>query len=285
MQKIRPWLGIILSLMLIALCITPQAQSLLKLPPYKRLVVGETGTIYLHLPESLKDRIEMQLVNPAQSVFALPQDPPITISANSSGYEIIALRPGKVNVKLKLLGYIPIKSMALETLPTRRVVAGGHSIGVILQSKGVMVVGYAPVTDGTGKKVCPAREQGVEIGDVIYQLNDRPLHSEGELAELIDKDEIVTLGIKRGDKKISIRVQGAYCPETNRCRVGLYVRDGVIGVGTLTYWEPDSKVFAALGHVIVDADTKQQIDVLRGELLVLPFRGLNRVKQGNRAKK
>jgi len=285
LQRIRPWLGIALSLLLIALCITPQAQSLLNLPQYQRLVVGESSTISLPLPEKLKDKIEMQVINPSRSVFAAPQDPPVTISSNSSGYEILALKPGKVNVKLKLLGYIPLKSMAVETLPTKRVVAGGHSIGVILQSKGIMVVGYAPVSDSEGKKAYPARDQGVEIGDIIYQVDGQPLHSESELARIIDEKKSVLLGVKRGSKKLSITVRSTYCPETNRCRIGLYVRDGVVGVGTLTFWEPDSKIFAALGHVIIDADTKQQIDVLQGKIVSASIQGIKPGKPGQPGEK
>ena len=75
MQRIRPWLGIALSLLLIALCITPQAQSLLNLPQYQRLVVGESSTISLPLPEKLKDKIEMQVISPSRSVFAAPRSP------------------------------------------------------------------------------------------------------------------------------------------------------------------------------------------------------------------
>jgi stage IV sporulation protein B len=57
---------------------------------------------------------------------------------------------------MKLLGYIPLKSIAVEALPNKRVVVGGHSIGVMLQSRGIMVVGFAPISQTDGSKVYPA---------------------------------------------------------------------------------------------------------------------------------
>ena len=115
----------------------------------------------------------MQVAKPSRSVFATPYESPVLINRNSSGYEIVALKPGKVDVNLKLLGYIPLKSMAVEAIPPRRVVVGGHSIGVT-QSM-IMVVGFAPMISSDGAKMCPARDEGVEIGDVILSVNNRTI--------------------------------------------------------------------------------------------------------------
>ena len=59
----------------------------------------------------------------------------------------------------------------------------------------------------------------------------------------------------------------SYCLETNRHRIGLYVRDGITGVGTLTFWDPQTGYYAALGHIIIDADTKKSINVLEGKII------------------
>lgn len=248
---------------------TPQAKMVLGLPEYQRLVVGESSSISLSLPNIMAGKINLEIKDPASSVLALPYDPPITVNKEESGFKIVALKPGKVDMQLKLWGYIPLRSIAIESIANQRVVVGGHSIGVILQSKGIMVVGFAPILSTTGHKEFPARDEGLEIGDLIMKANNKQVDSENDLARIIDEtgDKDVTLLIKRSGKNISIAVPTAYCPETNRHRIGLYVRDGIAGVGTLTFWDPKTKNYAALGHIIIDADTKKGIDVLRGKIV------------------
>lgn len=269
MKRIRPVLGIIISLFLLAVCITPQARTILSLPANQKVVVGQTCLIPVKLPPQLDNKIEMKVLRPSQSVFAAPQESPITVSHNADGYQIIGVKPGIVDIEFKLLGIIPIKSISVEALPTRRLIPGGHSIGVVLKSKGIMVVGYAPVRNADGQKSYPAREQGVELGDLILQANAKTVNTEEDLARAIDeeKGQLTTLTVKRKNETLSIPVKAQFCPETNRYRIGLYVRDGVVGVGTLSFWDPESKGFGALGHIILDADTKQGIDVLQGKIV------------------
>jgi stage IV sporulation protein B len=267
--NIRTCIGVFLAAILLVTCFSPGARMVLDLPEHKTLVVGESSAIKLSIPDQLKDKIQMQVAKPSRSVFATPYESPVLVNRNSSGYEIVALKPGKADVNLKLLGYIPLKSMAVEAIPPRRVVPGGHSIGVLLQSKGIMVVGFAPMISSDGAKMCPARDEGVEIGDVILSVNGRSINSENDLARVIDvnKDNSISLKIKRREDVINVPVKPYYCAETNRYRIGLYVRDGVVGVGTLTFWEPANKQFAALGHIIIDADTRQGIDVMQGRIV------------------
>jgi len=286
-RKIRPAIGIILALAFLTICFTPQARTMLSLPSYQRMVVGESNQIAIELPALLSSKVDLQVIRPTESVFASFQDPPVVVNREGDNYEITALRPGKVDVQLKLLGYIPIKSMAIESLPTRRLVAGGHSIGVLLQSRGIMVVGFAPVVDKKGEKQYPARDEGIEIGDLIYQIDGETVNSENDLARIIDdkKSEAVSLSIKRRGKFINVPVVPVPCSETGRYRIGLYVRDGIVGVGTLSFWDPDTNQYAALGHIIVDADTRQGIDVLQGKIVSASIQAIKRGKPGQPGEK
>ncbi|MBC7074758.1 MAG: SpoIVB peptidase [Syntrophomonadaceae bacterium] len=287
MGKMRPVLGIILSVLFLAICFLPQTQAILSLPCHQKIVVGESKEISFNLPDKIADNIEMQIMSHSESVFAAPQDPPVVVHRNASGYEITALKPGEVDIELKILGCIPIKSIAVQSMPTRRVVAGGHSIGVLLQSRGVMVVGFAPVTVENGEKKYPARDQGIRIGDLITEVNGNVLTGEDELAKLVDgsKGKEIILTVKRQEKELTIPVQAAYCPETQRYRIGLYVRDGIVGVGTLTFWEPETKRFAALGHLIIDADTKQGIELLKGKIVSASIHTVKPAKPGKPGEK
>lgn len=271
MLRCRQAVGIILASLFICLCFTPQVRTFLSLPGYQKMVVGESSKISLDLPGTLNEKIEMCVIGPSRSVFASPQDPPVVINKSAAGYRILALRPGEADIQIKLLGYIPLKSIKVQSVAPQRVVVGGHSIGVMLKSNGIMVVGFAPVVQNDGSKKYPARDKGVEIGDLILKVNGKPVSSETDLANCIDSATVsnqeLTLQIKRHKKNVSVEVKPVYCSETQRNRIGLYVRDGVVGVGTMTFWDPDTREYAALGHIIIDTDTRQGIDVLRGKIV------------------
>lgn len=287
MKRYRPYIGIITASLFLALCLSPQVRTVLSMPEKQKLIVGEDNSISIKLPQGLQEKIDLKVAGSSRSIFTLGKDPTITINRSGSTYEITALKPGKTEVSLNIFEYMPIKSIQIEALPTKRVVVGGHSIGVMLQSRGIMVVGFAPVMDSRGTKSYPAREQGVEIGDRIFKINGQSVDSENDLARIIDgqKDHELKVSLKRRGKNIIVPVKPLLCPETNRYRIGLYVRDGVVGLGTLTFWDPDTRQFAALGHVIVDADTKQGIDVLKGRVVSASIQTIKPGKPGRPGEK
>jgi stage IV sporulation protein B len=287
LNKYRTYIGIIISLIFLLLCFSSQGRLILSLPDKHRMVVGERNTIDINLPRQLKTQFEIQIPGTSQSVLASPQNAPVSITKNDKGYEIAALKPGKVELQLKLLGYIPLKSIAIETMAPKRVIPGGHSIGVLLQSKGIMVVGFAPVVRENGDKVYPARDKGVQIGDLILAVNGQEVKDETDLAQIVDasRNSELELRIKRKDKYLTVPVNAQLCPETQRYRIGLYVRDGVVGVGTLTFWDPETWNYAALGHIILDADTRQGIDVLKGKIVSASIQTIKAGKPGKPGEK
>jgi len=287
LKRIRPAMGIILSCLFVALCLSPQVKALLLVPANQRMVVGETSLVDINLPEKWQEKIQMKVTRSSRSIFATREDPAVTVTRRASGYEIAALKPGKADVKVNLWGYIPIKSIEVEAVPARRVVVGGHSIGVFLQSQGIMVVGFAPVIGLNGDKLYPARDQGMEIGDLIIKVDDQAVATETDLARAIDDkgENEVKLAIRRRDKEMIIPVKAVHCAETERFRIGLYVRDGVVGVGTLTFWDPETHQYAALGHIIVDADTKQGINVGQGKVVSAAIQTVKPGKPGHPGEK
>ncbi len=173
-------------------------------------------------------------------------------------------------VSYKLFGLFPFKSSQIEVMPSMKLLPGGQSIGVTLQAKGVMIVGQAPVLKKDGTKIFPAKEVGIETGDTIISINDQEVHSDQDVADIINeagKSQMsVTLRIKHQNQIIDKNVKTIYCEESKRYRIGLFVRDEAAGVGTLTFIDPISKKYGALGHVINDADTNQRIEVSNGRI-------------------
>lgn len=269
LQKYRKIAGLILTFLFLIFIISPQVKNVIYLPDNHRMVVGEASLFKLSFPKMLDEKLELSLSNASKSVFTDEDKIPIQIKKNIDGYEIIALNPGKTELSLKLWGAIPIKKMEVESIAKRRLIPGGHSIGVLLQSKGIMVVGFASIQLNEDDKSYPAKDAGIEIGDLILKINGEKINNENELAQIIDEktDNTLNIEIKRADKYYNVAVKTKYCSETQRNRIGLYIRDGVSGVGTLSFWDPVSKEYAALGHIIMDSDTRQGIEVENGVIL------------------
>lgn len=147
-------------------------------------------------------------------------------------------------IALFLMMILPITTKAYAD----KIIPGGENIGIEINSEGVLVVGFYKV-NGSYNKGNP----NINIGDYIIKVNDQEINSINELVSVIDKevkDEKVSLTIKRDNQIMDIDFEvkmsdGIY-------KTGLYVKDRISGIGTVTYIDPESKVYGALGHEIVN---------------------------------
>lgn len=150
--------------------------------------------------------------------------------------------------------------VSYEDFMQREVLAGGQSVGILLQTKGASVVGYAPVESKDGGSLSSGKEAGIKVGDFITAVNDQPVSTDDEIAEIIDKcgksEQNVVLDVERNGSSLKLNVAPIYSDETDTYRIGLYIRDNTAGVGTMTFYEPQSGVFGALGHKIENLSDK-----------------------------
>jgi len=103
--------------------------------------------------------------------------------------------------------------------------------------------------------------------------------------ELGQKGTPITFLIQRNQDQIVIPVNPVYCQETGRYRVGLYIRDSAAGVGTLTFYEPNTRIYGALGHVIADAETNHQIAKGEGKIINASIQGIQQARRGQPGEK
>ncbi|MBO7668680.1 MAG: SpoIVB peptidase [Firmicutes bacterium] len=134
----------------------------------------------------------------------------------------------------------------------RTVYAGGQSIGVLLETEGLTVVGISPVTTDAGESVTPASDAGLMIGDLITAVDGVRVRGNGEITELLARagsggESCRVEYLRQGEPGVA-EIDPVYCTSCDSWRIGLYVRDDAAGVGTLTFWDPESGVFGALGH-------------------------------------
>ena len=183
----------------------------------------------------------------------------------------IAVKPGRLYLRLKLFGLIPVRQLAVDIISPVSVVPGGHSIGILVQPQGLMVVGRALIRKAGDQEADPAGQAGIRIGDLITKVNGREAVSEEQVQEEINqsgqKGKTIVLEVKRDKKIFMLRIKAIFCPETKRYRIGLFIKDSAAGIGTLTFYEPLSKSFGALGHSINNLNTNQQMDLARGKIV------------------
>ncbi|NPV70882.1 MAG: SpoIVB peptidase [Firmicutes bacterium] len=207
-----------------------------------------------------------------------------------TGFSVVPLAKGRANLEFRLFGVIPLKRLLVDVLPSLRLFPGGHSIGVLIHAQGVLVTGLAPVTTAAGKTIYPARDAGVEVGDMVLEVCGEKVRSDAHISALIDeagrKNAEATLLLRKKDgREALVRVTPLICRDSGKYRIGMWVRDSAAGVGTLTFYEPSTGVFGALGHVITDDETDRPIDVRDGRIVKATVTGIEEGRRGQPGEK
>lgn len=152
---------------------------------------------------------------------------------------------------------IPIKQAAVTEQERRYVIPGGEPFGIKVTSDGVMVVSTA---DGS-----PAKKAGLKEGDVITSVNGAEVFTNYELSEAIRLSEgCAEIVYERGGSEISTSVEPTLTG--GEPKIGAWVRDSAAGIGTLTFVDPQSRMFGGLGHSVSDISTGNAIPLRSGEI-------------------
>lgn len=177
-----------------------------------------------------------------------------------------------LRVEFDGFGLFPMKEVELNTQETVYLMPGGHSIGVLLRSQGIMVVGFSPVIVSQDQVCYPAKSAGMKTGDLILSVNGLKADSDDHLRTLIAQESSdgkdLDFVVEREGKEQLVKVTPEFCSETKSYRIGLFVRDNAGGVGTLTFYDQNSGVYGALGHVVTNGKSSQPIHIAQGRLLL-----------------
>ena len=197
--------------------------------------------------------------------------------------------PGEMSISLKLFGLIPYKQVNVSVVEEKYLYPGGQSIGVLLRTQGVLVVGSSPIIAANGKEVNPAEESGIELGDIIVKVNDQTVITDDQLAELVNdcgaKGEEIVLTINRAQSEKKIKIAPVFCTESQKWRIGLLVRDNAGGVGTLSFIDPQSGSYGALGHMVSENNTGEMLDISMGKLIKADIEDIVKSERGTPGEK
>ena len=187
----------------------------------------------------------------------------------------------KENYEVSLLNKFTIKTIEANVIPKTKVIPVGVTVGLKLHTNGVLVVGMSEIKDINNTKIKPYESSKIQEGDMIIEANGTPITSTNDLIKTVNLSNGNNVNIKyvRDDEVYVDEIKPTQTSE-EEYKLGLWVRDTAAGIGTISFYDPDSKMFAALGHGIMDIDTGELLEIANGEIVTTNILSINKSQKG-----
>ena len=188
------------------------------------------------------------------------------------------LKKTLINLLLLLNLLLPYQVFAYSDY----ILAGGQNIGIELNSNGVLIVGTYLING-----IDNAKNANLQTGDKIIAINGEKIHSIEEMLSTINKqDDISEIEItyQRGSNILTTKLN-LIMDKEQIYKTGLYVKDSINGVGTLTFIDPNTKIYGALGHEIIEKTTGQRLEIKSGKIYSSIVTGITPSGEGNPGEK
>ncbi|MCR4615636.1 MAG: SpoIVB peptidase [Clostridiales bacterium] len=197
-----------------------------------------------------------------------------------TGLSADAKNKTRYEADIKVLNVFPIKSSTVTVTKRTYVVPGGDVFGIRLYTKGVIIARLDSVTTAQGN-ISPAKAAGLKSGDTILSINGTQISRRSQVSEMIEKSmgEKVVLKILRGGKETDLTMTPAKSTD-GKYKLGIWVRDSSAGIGTLTFYDNYTGIFAGLGHAVCDVDTGEILPLSKGEALTARVNGCYKGSHG-----
>lgn len=192
---------------------------------------------------------------------------------------------GVKKLTLNLFDKLPLKSINVSVLPKNKVIPVGNIAGVKLYTSGVLVVGMSEIEGKDNRRYKPYENTGIKEGDTITKINNKSISSTDDLIDNVNKSNGDTIEVTyiQNEQKKECSITPVKTNE-NEYKIGLWVRDSAAGVGTVTFYEPSTKTFGALGHGIADIDTGELLNIASGEFVTTRILNITKGEKGNPGK-
>ena len=253
--------GVVLSVFLALGYFSPLQQTLRTMPDTLALTQGQVQS--LQLPPQLQLTAEGNLA---------------VSSSEDETLQLVSETAGAGELMLSLMGVIPLKKVEVSISPEKRLIPGGSALGVAMRTDGVLVVGTSDLSNAAS----PATLCGIRPGDVLRTVNGEKIMSSQQLTELIARlgEKPLPVEYAREGTVFTTTMTPRLDESTGTVRIGAWVRDSTAGVGTLSFYDPDTGRYAALGHAITDGDTGAVLTVSQGQILKADVVAVQRGQKG-----
>ncbi len=185
-------------------------------------------------------------------------------------------------VTLKLFGTIPIKDVSITSIDKPVLIAGGNPFGIKMLTKGVMIVDLSTV-DTLNGKVSPAKNCGIVEGDIILEINEEKIYSIDDVQNAVKNSNgnDLSITLNRKNSILNVVLSPKYSLSDASYKAGIWLRDSAAGIGTITFYDPNTETFGGLGHPICDVDTGQILPLQSGEVVNVNIKGVKRGEPKN----
>lgn len=270
------WLGVALVLIFFTFqCLF----ELISLPGNLRLSPGQKITLSVHYPLCFYTNKENEPHQPVE----VSKIAPAHIHSIANNIILNYKTTQKFDVELRIFGKIPVKELHIEVSNPTLVIPGGQAIGVLFSSKGVVVVGHLPVKGIDQKIHYPAKEAGIQVGDILLAINNVPVDRIEDVEFFLkyyqQANHYLKLTLRHQGKNKTIKIKPILCSPGNdltnkRYMLGIYIEDPAAGVGTLSFYDPRTRRFAGLGHRIAELPGSKGLVLQRGEIVLASINGI-----------
>lgn len=170
-------------------------------------------------------------------------------------------------IDYKLFDMFTIKSLRVTVVEPDRYFAGGNSLGFSLQSKGVILIGGNYILSNKGI-MKPFENSGLQSGDIITEIDGVEINSVEDINTILkDYDgRELNLTVNRNGNIMNVGILPALDKMTNEYKLGLWVKEDAVGIGTLTFVNATTRRFGSLGHAITENGSSDPISISGGNI-------------------
>ena len=247
------------------------------IPDTIRLEKGETGNFDFDLP--ITGELKQEGIEVFGNQSPTVDSEKIKLDLNQS-FSLKSQQQGNYVMSCKLFGLFQIKDVSVEVMDKAQVVPCGVPVGIYVKTDGVLIIGTGNVVGSDGMSHEPAANL-VKSGDYVKTVNEQVIETKEDLVEKINQcqGEPVILGILREEEYIDLKVEPVKTDE-DEYKLGIWVRDDLAGVGTLTFYDEQGD-YGALGHPVSDMDTGIKVNMSEGSLYEAEIAGITKGEKGN----
>lgn len=188
----------------------------------------------------------------------------------------VSVEESERQCQLRLFGFIPIKEVEVTAVDRPVLIPGGNPFGILIRSEGVLVVSLGEVDSEQGL-ICPAADAGIKKGDLLLEIDGEEIRSNSDIARKISRaPDGAEVLLRRDGEEFTVELTPAYSCGAGEYKAGMYVRDSCAGIGTVTFYDPESGGFGGLGHPVCDSDTGLAVTISDGESVGVSVTGVVR---------
>lgn len=220
------------------------------------VIFSVAGYAEIRIPDEITTYEERKLSTSGVFHFETSQKTESNETSVAENYEL----------DVSLFKIIPLRKTKVYVGNRRYVSLGGEVIGLKMYSSGVLVISTEDILTEEGE-INPGKTAGIKSGDIIKEIDGKKINSNKDISQICKKSngKELRITIQRNSEKLTLTLTTVKEKSSGIFKAGLWVRDSTAGIGTMTFYDKETGIFASLGHAVCDGDTGIILPLSEGE--------------------